>query len=79
MNENIIDMTPMLIIHSDPDVVLFLIEIVLLYWVLVAAFVAVRVVARIVKCVVVELYEGIKFSIEKWRDKEGRKNELYKL
>lgn len=28
MNENIIDMTPMLIIHSDPDVVLFLIEIV---------------------------------------------------
>ena len=78
-NVNIIDMTPMLIIHSDPDAVLFLIEIALLFGVLFAAYVAVIVGVRAVKYMIIELYEGIKFTIEYWRDKEGRKNGMYKL
>ena len=77
LNENIIDMTPMLIIHSDPDVVLFLIEIVLLIGILLAAFVAAGLIVRITKCMIVELYEGIKFTIEYWRDKDGRNNGMY--
>lgn len=70
-------MTPMLIIHSDPDVVLFLIEIVLLIGILLAAFVAAGLIVRITKCMIVELYEGIKFAIEYWRDKDGRENGMY--
>ncbi|MDE6192357.1 MAG: hypothetical protein K2L31_07985 [Muribaculum sp.] len=72
-------MTPMLIIHSDPDAVLFLIEIALLFGVLFAAYVAVIVGVRAVKYMIIELYEGIKFTIEYWRDKDGRKNGMYKL
>ena len=72
-------MTPMLIIHSDPDVMLFLIEIVLLIGILFAAFVAAGLIVRITKCMIVELYEGIKFAIEYWRDKKGRKAGLYRF
>lgn len=70
-------MTPMLIIHSDPDVVLFLIEIVLLVGLLLAAYVAVIIGVRAVKYMIIELYEGIKFTIEYWRDKDGRKKGMY--
>lgn len=60
-----------------------------LFWIIIlialfigALYLALFVVLAIVggvKYMIVELYEGIKFSIEKWRDKEGRKNGLYKL
>ena len=36
-------------------------------------------IVMIVKFMAVELYEGIKFTIEYWRDKDGRKNGMYKL
>ena len=77
LNVNIIYMTPMLIIHSDPDVVLFLIEIALVFGVLLAAYVAVIICVRAVKYMIIELYEGIKFTIEYWRDKDGRKRGMY--
>lgn len=36
-------------------------------------------IVMIVKFMAVELYDGIKFTIEYWRDKDGRKNGMYKL
>ncbi|MDE6190243.1 MAG: hypothetical protein K2G47_01335 [Muribaculum sp.] len=34
-------------------------------------------IVMIVKFMAVELYDGIKFTIEYWRDKDGRKRGMY--
>ncbi len=78
LNINIIDMTPLMttlhyVFQSDGT----LLWIIILMGAAIFAFAAVIICVRAVKYMIIELYEGIKFTIEYWRDKDGRENGMY--
>ena len=65
--------------HTSGSLFWIIVFIALLIGALYLALLICMAIVMGVKYMVVELYEGIKFTIEYWRDKKGRKAGLYRF
>lgn len=63
--------------HTSGSLFWIIVLIALLIGALYLALLICMAIVMSVKYMAVELYKGIKFTIEYWRDKDGRKNGMY--